>query len=79
MLPIDGLVVNLKPNGLCFPSMTRKNPAAVQLGRMTSAKKAAASAKNARKATRARMELTEEQRTAQAKKAAAARWSKRKH
>lgn len=57
--------------------MTRKNPAAVALGRMTSAKKAKSSATNARKATKARMALTEDQRTAQAKKAAAARWGKK--
>lgn len=57
--------------------MARKNPAAVALGRIKTAKKAAASAKNARKATRARLKAqTPEERSAQAKRAAAARWKK---
>lgn len=77
MLPIGRLVVNQEVNALCFPPMPRKNPAAVALGRMTSAKKAAAARRNSKKAVAARMRQTEEQRTAQAKKAAAARWSKK--
>jgi hypothetical protein len=56
--------------------MSRKNPAAVALGRMKTPKKAVSSAKNAKKATRARMKLTEAERTAQARKAALARWGK---
>lgn len=58
--------------------MTHKNRAAVSLGRIKTAKKSASSAKNARKATRARMRtLTPEQRSEQAKAAAAARWEKK--
>jgi len=53
-----------------------KNPAAVLLGKMTSAKKAKSSAANARKATAARMKLTEEERSAIARKAALTRWGK---
>jgi len=58
--------------------MTRKNKAAVALGSIKTAKKAAASAKNARRATRLRLaSQTPEERTAQAKAAAAARWGKK--
>lgn len=53
-----------------------KNPAAVALGSMTSAKKRASSAKNAQKATKARMKLTAAQRQEQARKAARARWGR---
>lgn len=61
-----------------LPTVMAKNRAAVALGRITTPKKAASSAKNARKATRARLRnLTPEQRSAQAKAAAAARWQKR--
>lgn len=77
MLPIDTLVVNHKSLAVCFLTMKRKNPAAVALGRLTSAKKAASSARNAKKATRARLAAqTEEERSLQAKKAALARWKK---
>jgi hypothetical protein len=78
MLPTDCSLVNNDVLALSYLSMTRKNPAAVALGRMTSAKKAAASARNARKAVKARMAMTEEQRSAQARKAAAARWGKKR-
>ena len=58
--------------------MARKNPAAVALGKIKTAKKSAASARNIRKATRVRVaSQTEEQRTTQAKAAAAARWAKK--
>lgn len=57
-----------------LPSDMMKHPAAVALGSMTSAKKRASSAKNAKKATKARMRLTPEQRQEQARKAAKARW-----
>jgi hypothetical protein len=60
-----------------LPSVMSKHPAAVALGKRTSAKKAVSSARNARKATKARMALTPEQRAEQARKAAAARWAKR--
>lgn len=55
----------------------KKNPFAVALGRMTSAKKAAASRRNAKKSLAARMKLTEEQRSAIARKAAETRWGKK--
>jgi hypothetical protein len=58
--------------------MTQKNRAAVALGRMKSAKKAVSSAQNAKKATRARLKAqTPEERSEQARKAAAARWKRR--
>lgn len=58
--------------------MSRKNPAAVALGRITSAKKAAASAANAKKATRARLKAqSPDERSEQARIAAQARWKKR--
>lgn len=65
--------------GVCYPSYRymAKNPAAVALGRLTSAKKAAASAKNAKKATAARMKRTPKERQDQARAAALARWKKR--
>ena len=78
MLPSGGSVVNNELQGLCFLAMTRKNPAAVALGRMKSPAKAAAAKRNARKAVAARMRLTEEERTAQAKLAAAVRWGKKR-
>jgi hypothetical protein len=79
MLHIDRLIVNQIRPPLCLPAMARKNPAAVALGKIKTAKKSAASAKNARKATAARMKLTEEQRSAIARKAAETRWGKKKH
>lgn len=79
MLPTDVLVVNPECFGVCFLPMKRKNTAAVALGRIKTAKKTAASAKNARRATRLRMaQQTPEERTAQAKAAAAARWGKKR-
>ncbi len=79
MLPIDWLLVNPHSFGVCFLSMTRKNKAAVALGSIKTAKKAAASARNARRATRLRMAAqTPEERTAQAKLAAVARWGKKR-
>lgn len=57
----------------------RKNPAAVALGRMKSAKKAAAAAENGRTSARKRMrDMTPEQRSEIARKAAAARWAKKR-
>jgi hypothetical protein len=78
MLTNGRLIVNHDLHALCFPSMTRKNPAAVALGRMTSAKKAAAARRNAKLSVAARMRLTQEERTAIAKNAAAARWRKKR-
>ena len=65
---------------LCFPALARtKNPAAVALGRIKTAKKSASSARNVRKAIAARLEKqTPAQRAAQAKRAAAARWAKKR-
>jgi hypothetical protein len=58
-------------------AMTQKNRAAVALGRIKTPKKAASSAKNARKATRARLKAqTPEERSEQARNAAKARWQK---
>lgn len=62
-----------------YRHMAKKNPAAVALGRMKTPKKAAASAANAKKATKARLKAqTPEERAEQAKNAAAARWGKRR-
>jgi len=62
-----------------YRHMVKKNPAAVALGKMKSAKKAASSAKNAAKATKARLkQQTPEGRAEQAKKAAEARWGKKR-
>ena len=77
MLTIDGHIVNDKLTTTCYLPMAKKNPAAVALGRMTSAKKAAAARRNAKKSLAARMKLTEEQRSAIARKAAQTRWSKK--
>jgi hypothetical protein len=79
MLPIGGAVVKREvPWYAAYRYMTKKNPHAVALGRRRSAKKAAASARNARKATRARMiTLSPEERSAQAKRAASVRWGKK--
>lgn len=64
--------------GMLPTDMAKKNPAAVALGSIKTAKKSAASARNIRKATRARVRAqTPEQRSEQARKAAAARWGKR--
>ena len=55
--------------------MTKKNPAAVALGRRKTPKKAASSAKNARRATNVRMAtLSPDERSEQARRAAQARW-----
>jgi hypothetical protein len=60
-----------------LPTDMTKNRAAVALGRIKTPKKAASSAQNAKKATRARLKAqTPEERSRQAKKAAAARWAK---
>lgn len=77
MLTIDGHIVNAKLTATCYLPMAKKNPAAVALGRMTSAKKAAAARRNAKKSLAARMKLTEEQRSAIARKAAETRWGKK--
>ena len=54
-----------------------KNRAAVALGRIKTPKKSASSAKNAAKATKARMRhLTPDERSEQARKAVQARWAK---
>lgn len=58
-----------------LPTDMTKNRAAVALGRIKTPKKALSSAQNAKKATRARMKLTPEERSQQARKAAKARWS----
>lgn len=76
MLPNGRNLVNIYFYGMLPIVMTRKNPAAVALGRRTSAAKKASSTKNAAKATRARMRLTPDERSAQAKRAAEARWAK---
>jgi hypothetical protein len=57
-----------------LPTDMTKNRAAVALGRIKTPKKAITSAQNAKKATKARMRLTPEQRSEQARKAAKARW-----
>jgi hypothetical protein len=79
MLPIDCAVVKWEVSWYAsYRYMTKKNPHAVALGRRRSAKKAASSARNARKATRTRMiTLTPEERSAQAKRAASVRWGKK--
>lgn len=79
MLTIGGFIVNPDLVGRCYLPMAKKNPAAVALGRMTSAKKAAAARRNAKLSVAARMKLTEEQRSAIARKAAETRWGKKKH
>lgn len=61
-----------------LPTAMPKNRAAVALGRIKTPKKAASSARNARKATKARMRLTPEARSEQARKAVQARWAKHK-
>jgi hypothetical protein len=78
MLPNDGLLVkHERMRYATYRHMAKKNPAAVALGKRTSPKKAAASAANAKNAAKARMkQQTPEERSAQAKKAAAARWGK---
>jgi hypothetical protein len=78
MLPIGGsLVKHERMRYATYRHMAKKNPAAVALGKRTTPKKAAASAANAKKAVKARMkQQTPEERSAQAKKAAAARWGK---
>lgn len=64
----------------CYPAMrsTKKNPAAVALGSITSPRKAASSRRNAKLSLAARMKLTEEQRSAIARKAALTRWGKKR-
>jgi hypothetical protein len=76
MLPIDGSLVKVSRRCVMLPTVvTKKNPAAVALGRRKSAKKAAASAKNARRATRIRMTtFSPQERSEQAKQAALTRW-----
>lgn len=69
------------PRVICFLALarTRKNPAAVALGRIRTAKKTAAARINVRNAIAARLaKQTPEQRSAQAKLAAAARWGKKR-
>ena len=78
MLPNDRCLVNRKSTVLLSTGMRRKNPAAVALGKRKSAKKAASSARNAQKALDARMAQTPEHRATQARKAAQARWSRKK-
>ncbi len=77
MLTIGRYIVNHETDSACYLPMAKKNPAAVALGRMTSAKKAAAARRNAKKSLAARMKLTEEQRSAIARKAAETRWGKK--
>lgn len=77
MLTIGRYIVNHDLSERCYLPMAKKNPAAVALGRMTSAKKAAAARRNAKKSLAARMKLTEEQRSAIARKAAETRWGKK--
>lgn len=81
MLYTDVSAVNTNPPGvLCFLALARKkNPFAVALGSIRSAKKTAAASVNIRKAIAARLaKQTPSQRTAQAKLAAAARWAKKR-
>ena len=56
--------------------MVKKNPAAVALGRRKTPKKAASSARNAAKARKVLARLTDEERSAIGRKAAAARWKR---
>jgi hypothetical protein len=59
--------------------MSKKNPAAVALGRIKTAKKTAASRKNITRATRARVaRQTPEERSEQARRAVEARWAKKR-
>lgn len=72
-------VNQIRPPVLCFLALAKKNAAAVALGSIKTAKKSAASAKNIRIAIAARLEAqTPAQRTTQARKAAKARWSKKR-
>jgi hypothetical protein len=56
---------------------TSRSKAAAAMGRAKTPAKAAAARKNAAKATRARMRLTPDERSVQAKAAAEARWGKK--
>jgi hypothetical protein len=59
--------------------MARKNAAAVALGRIKTAKKTASSRRNIARAVAARLQAqTPEERSAQAKLAAEARWGKKR-
>lgn len=59
--------------------MSKKNAAAVALGRIKTAKKTASSRANIARATNARVSAqTPEERSAQARKAVQARWAKKR-
>jgi len=82
MLRINPLLVKAHPLPvLCFLALgsIKKNPAAVALGRIKTAKKSAAASISIRNAIAARLaQQTPAQRSAQARKAAKAMWAKRK-